>query len=122
MKGIQKNVHLVIAPIAFSWRHAGADQVRALVEADEDGIEVFIVVAQIGLRALADGVSVPRQVLNEPGDFRQFSLRSSIRAHVQEVFEQGGTVHSRNDQCGTDIADPILSVSRSGRGAGKQES
>ena len=64
-------------------------ELSGIVEAYEDHVKIFLVVAQVGVGRFRDAFAVVRVALGEAGYFRHFEGDFPLRLHAEEVVEQG---------------------------------
>ena len=64
VKRVEHDLDLVVIVNIFAARHACA-YLLGVIEADEDCVEVFLVVAEISVGAFGSGLAIRRLVLNE---------------------------------------------------------
>ena len=87
VKGIEHDLDLVVVVNVFSARHAGAHLFR-IIEANEDHVEIFLVVAEISVGGLGYSFAVVRIALCEARDFRHLLRDFALRLHAEEVFQR----------------------------------
>ena len=88
VEGVENDLDLVVVEDIFAARHAGA-HFLGVVEADEHGVKIFLVVAEIGVGRFGDGFAIVRIALHEAGDLRHLQGDVALRLHGQEVVERG---------------------------------
>ena len=86
VEGVKNDLDLVVVIDVFAARQAGAHLLR-IVEADEDGIKVLLIVAEIGFGGLGDGLAIMGIALGEATDLGHLLGGFSLRSHGQEIVE-----------------------------------
>ena len=87
---VQHQLDIVIVKHVFPPRKMGANLVRLIVEADEDDVQVLVVIAEVGLGTLRDRLSVTGSALDELVDLGHLALPCRTRFHLQEIFQARG--------------------------------
>src|ERR1051326_7138710 len=92
VEGIDVNLHLVMIGInLFAPGHAGANLTRLIVEANEDGVEILLIVADVNHCLLDCGRAFFRAQLHEIVD-RGHVWRVGAGLHLEKVFELRGVI------------------------------
>jgi hypothetical protein len=84
VKRIEHDLDLIVVVNIFAIRHAGAN-FAGIIEADEDGVEIFLVVTEIRLCRLGDGLAVVGLALGKSGNFGHLQGDFALRLHGKEV-------------------------------------
>jgi hypothetical protein len=97
VEGVQHQLNRVIIEHVFPPREPGTNLVRLIVEADENRVEIPVVIPKIGLGRLRHGFTVAGNALNKAVYLGQFSVPSRAGFHLEKVFELGNTADSWDD-------------------------
>ena len=87
MKGVEHDLDLIVVEDVFAARHASAD-FAGIIEAHEDDVEILLVIAEVGIGGLGDGLAIVRIALGEAGNLRHLQSDFALRLHRQEVIER----------------------------------
>jgi hypothetical protein len=88
VKGIKDDLNLIIVEDVFTSREAGPD-FRWIVETDEDGVKIFVIVANIGVGRFRYRLSVMRITLGKAGDLSHLPGNVALRLHGEKVIKRG---------------------------------
>jgi hypothetical protein len=88
VKRIEDDLDLIVVVDVFAARHASA-HLAGIVDAHEDGIEIFLVIAEVGIGGLGDTLSVVRVALGEAADLRHLEGDFSLWLHAEKIFQGG---------------------------------
>ena len=80
VKRVQHQLDSVIVKHVFPARKAGANLLGLVIEADENRVQVFVVIAEVGFGALRDRLSVTGNALHELVDLRHLACPCRRRA------------------------------------------
>ena len=97
MKRIEHDLDVVIVVDVLAPRHSSA-HLPGIVEADEDYVQILLVIAEIGVGGLGDRLAIVRVALHEACDPRHLPRRFAFRLHAQEVFQGRSAGKQRNCQ------------------------
>jgi hypothetical protein len=95
---IEKNANDIVTIDCFAASHARADQLRMIVEADEDNVEVFVIPSDIRFRALRHRLAIFGIALEESGNLGHPGDRVLRWIHAEEIVKDWRTSHVRNLQ------------------------
>ena len=91
VEGVEHEFDEIVVEEVFPPRQAGTNLFPVTVEADEDGVQVLGVVAEIGFRTFRDGRSVARFPLFKTVRSCQLPLPCRAGFHPQEVLKMRRT-------------------------------
>ena len=83
----------------FAGRHARPHLPR-IVKAHEDGIQIFLVVAEISFGGLRNRLAIVGIALGESGDLGHLQGNFSLRLHGQKIFQGWRALQPRDGQRG----------------------
>ncbi len=91
VEGIQHHLNLVIVKHVFAMRKPGPNFLRLIIEANENHIQVLVVIAKVGLGAVRGRLTVAGSALNEAVNLRQLAFPCRAGLHLQKVLQRGRT-------------------------------
>ena len=97
MEGIDHDGHIVVTVEVFAASLVGAN-LGGIVVADENHVEILLVVAEVGLGGLADRLAVMGLLLDEMGNLRHARGDRPLGLHVQKIFEGWRMSQARDGQ------------------------
>ena len=86
VKGVEDDLHLIVVENIFTTRHPGPHFLR-IVDAHENYIQIFLVVAEIRVRGLGNAFAIVRIALGESRNLRHLLRHLPLRLHRQKVVE-----------------------------------
>ncbi len=96
VEAINPDINKVIVPDIVTMTEVSANLTRLLIKTNEHGVEILIVVAQIGDGALAHRIAIVRDPLPESFDSCHFAGHARAGFHGHEVLERRRLLHARN--------------------------
>ena len=86
VEGVENDLDLIVVEDVLAAGHAGP-HFAGIVEAYEDHVQIFLVVAEVGVGGLGNIFSIVRIALGEASDLRHLQGDFSPRLHAEEVFQ-----------------------------------
>ncbi len=91
VESIQHNLDLIVVVNVLAARHSRAELLR-IVKANEDDVQVFLVVAQVSNGFFGNFFAVMRVALYKAGYFCHVRGRLALRFHAKKIFERGAAI------------------------------
>ena len=96
VEAVNPDINKVIVPNIVTMTQMSTNLARLLIKTDEHGVEVLIVIAQIGDSSLTYRVAIVRDPLPESFDACHFAGHARARLHGHEVLERRWLLHPRD--------------------------
>ena len=97
MERIKNDFDLIVVEDVLAAGHAGA-HFPGIIEANENDIQILLVIAEISVGRLGDGVTVVRIALGETCDLRHMKSGVALWPHGEEIVEGWRTFQARDGE------------------------
>ena len=93
---VEHDLDRVVVEDVIATGEPGADFIWFRVKADEDDVQVPVIVAQIGVSLLGGRLAIVRNPLRELINLGKFSFPGTARLHFKECLQAWRTAYARD--------------------------